>query len=108
MAAESPQSDGTDLAAVRGIFFESGELGVGEGLAAEGEEPEQGTGDFERMKRRRGIEGGDDKGCAEDHDGDRLHLEKPKHFRREVAGPVATKLEVASVFDRMVADDANG
>ena len=52
VAAVAPEADGADLAFVCGVFLEGGELGVGEGFAAEGEQPEGGAGVFERMEHR--------------------------------------------------------
>ena len=108
MAAEAPEADGADLALVGGVFLEGGELGVGEGFAAEGEEPEGGAGVFERVEGRGGIERGEEKGGGEEDDGGGLQLEKPKHFGGEVGGPVPAELEVAAVFGGMMADDADG
>jgi hypothetical protein len=82
-------------------------LGVGQGFAADSEEPEGGAGVFERVEGGGGIDGGEDEGGAEEDDGARLELEEAEHLRGEDAGPVAAELDVAAVFDRVVADHAD-
>ena len=106
MAAETPQARVADPTLVHRIALEGSQLGVSQRLAGEGEKPQDGARDLQRMQNGDGIGHRQQERHAQQRDGSRLQLEKPEHLGAEVARPILPQLHIAAVFDRMMPGDA--
>ena len=90
------------------LALEGGELGIGERLTTDGDQPKRRAGDFQRVELRGAIKTDDNEADTQQYDGCGLHLEEAGHFRGKVARPVLAQLLVTSVLSWVVSDDANG